>query len=281
MFAKELLVEFGAAPLLIAFLIAFWKADDAFSAELRHDLSSWLKREVPDNINYPWVNIVRSRFLNVFGSRHFSMRCIATSIIFSIFLLITITFLVDQENSDINEFLNENRNFGYIYTPLIVLILNIIFDYISLLQTRYILNFFHENKLGVFLALFYDFLLTYLVASFSMMVGVYAIMAVNGLGEDKLLEIIFTLWDDDSPYIIEHQISMKIIAASMMTTFATSVWIWLAGIGILFIRLFSRIRPLIIFFQYALPLEEKPMRSIGVTGTFMVMIALVVDYAIS
>ena len=54
--------------------------------------------------------------------------------------------------------------------------------------------------------------------------------------------------------------------AYFYTTFFTSVWLWLYVSSTALIRMASRSDPLLRFLRYILPIEDKPLRAIGIVA---------------
>ena len=68
-----------------------------------------------------------------------------------------------------------------------------------------------------------------------------------------------------------------LLFAVVFTAFVTSFWLWAAAFGTLTIRLLARSGPILAALQYALPIEEKPIRSMGIVGFLVFFLYLLVS----
>ena len=159
-----------------------------------------------------------------------------------------------------------------------VALVNLIPDYISLLETRWVLSKLTEVKKtsSHILLLFSDIALTLLVQLPFLFIGMWIfsdwiiyisianIFEVNPL--EYPLEYILSIADSILMVIATALLlddSFQFAAIFIWTTFFTSIWIWIFLLSYLLIRIGFQFRGGIRFLQYALPIQEKPLRAIG------------------
>ena len=58
----------------------------------------------------------------------------------------------------------------------------------------------------------------------------------------------------------------SLFGVTLYTTYFTSVWLWAYAASIMLIRLSMFIRPVWKFLRWALPIDAKPLRSIGIVA---------------
>lgn len=57
------------------------------------------------------------------------------------------------------------------------------------------------------------------------------------------------------------------------STFFTSLWLWLYALSQVAVRLAGRIAPALTFLKWALPIEERPLRSLGLVAAALACVA--------
>ena len=161
-----------------------------------------------------WVEGFNAMFDSVFGKKHLRWRCIWRSAVLSIFtvgaLAILTTGLI-QRSSDVA------------FLLILAVFLNLVPDYVSLLETRVILQWASKKrsikKLATWLTM--DVLLTGVIFFF------WAWFVVSAIRRDVSLEVLFE-GVREGPLLI-----------LFLSTYATSVWLWLFVGGILAIRMWN------------------------------------------
>lgn len=244
-----------------------------------------------------WVVNFNYLFDEFFGKKHFGLICFVKSTLISITLFTLVWFILDgtKNRLDIIEVIS------------IAAITNVFIDYASLLETRYILSL----KLLFIYKLAVDLLLTLFIAfSWSLTVSVYfSITAMSGMisamanpipepgsdiesihepvlqeetiGFGDVINGISEFFSGLPEFIMLHNqsslnenIFLLIIVVSVITSFSTSIWLWLHGISHLTIKSFSASN----YIMGWLDIKDKPLRSIGIVINVYIMILGIIVY---
>jgi hypothetical protein len=155
---------------------------------------------------------------------------------------------------------------------------NIVPDYISLLETRYVLRLLMRSQDIVRTA---GLLIADVIASFAIFYFVsiggavvffvlwsptaYPPAAAPRLYMDWVVGLIALLpeflWLDNPD-----SLDREAVGVFFYSTFWTSVWLWIFGLSQVAIRAAARLNPILKIVRYLLPIEERPFRSIGVVA---------------
>jgi len=225
-------------------------ADNDLNPETRKALSDELLR-IKDREASSWVPDFTAVFDRFFGTKHLRWRCFYRSILVSIFTFSALAYLSDHYGTP------------YIEYDLLVslitvsLIFNGLIDYISLLQTRIILN----APIPILAKIILDGILTTLL-SILWLAFTLSLIAYDDL---KFLELMTTLWH----HLFDNASSSESNAVRIVlaTSFATSIWLWLHGLSRVLIRSLSTVQ----WFMGWLNVKETPLRAIGTTINLIVL----------
>lgn len=258
----------------------FWKLDDAIADVPRQALSRFLQRFAvePPYPNLP--EIVAGVFDRVFGTRHLSWRCFSISCLFSA-LAVTLLTAVYLRNNYIQPQLAFEYDVG---TSVIILAttavaLNLIPDYISLMETRFVVRWMSRTQKlpSLFGYLGLDVVLTlFIFVSVGGLLNCIAIAVLfTGISLDYLFSPLFfaPIPEMISALMTKETAALKIggaLGIFLYSTFFTSVWVWLTALGWGAIRLIALAPPLLRAMQYLLPIKERPLRSIGEVAAVIV-----------
>ena len=291
MLFEDLLEYLGALPLLLAILPAFWVGDEALSPAFRADVSRWLRglgprRDVSIGADNPVPMVVLGLFQRVFGHHAASPRFLLRSAAVSAVATLGLIFGLDAINAALGRpalRIADNADFTTALTILVAT--NIVADYVSLRQSRYVLA-----KMGV--GATHDVLLVLLdlvLTSAVFVVTLFGVASIAATMTDDwvptsfvrfgtgLMEILLEAFDGRGEYWflgLHVTQTSTVILIPLITTFLTSAWIWAAALGAAGIRLLSAGGPVLRALLYALPVDDKPVRSIGVAATLVVLAAM-------
>lgn len=283
----ELLKELGAFGMGIILAIGvgllFWKADEGLAAQGRNDLSQWLRRRLylhsmlldRDPPSLPAV--VSAMFKKVFGKKHLSWRCFMMSSLFSVLAVVVLSVVFFQiEGRRGREVMLDWDDVLFLAGA--ALVLNLIPDYISLLETRIVIRFMcRVNKLpAMFGYLALDALLTFLIfLGLGSLVGVMVVLyifsdlmaPIRGV-EDFVNVHAEVVGSIVSAFTFSGE--WRFVAIFLYSTFFTSVWVWLTALGWGATLLLAKSPPLLNFMNRVLPIDTHPMRSIGEVAAVIV-----------
>lgn len=240
--------------------------EDVVNDEVKESLSKWLMNlKVHDNYN--WATIFISVFDNVFTDNHFSRKCFIRSCFASLLAYILIGIILGITDINVLE-PGIDEVIGFIS---IATIINLIPDYISLLQTRYFLNFVStvSNPLVILMFIFLDVIVTAIIfVVFGYLTLFVSILVLSPLSSISLSDL-FTPREWYSLLMNSyHNINVEsTLGAALRTgffsTFFTSCWLWIFLLSSSIFKLFSLMSKLLKFFQDVLNIEERPFSSLG------------------
>jgi len=275
----------------------FSKAGEAVKDESKIAVSKWiqnieLEKEAPN-----WPATFASLFDRVFTERHFSWKCFRRSGIasFTGVIIMTLIFVLITQGSEIipNEETSRPNidTINVIMPPLSIILtfltlficFNLITDYISLLESRYIIKKMEGTQSIVrwisFMTI--DLLITFLVF---IILGFGLFTSITILST-SLLEIQLSSFNlTRFIQTISNSISLSgevgFMGIFLYTTFFTSIWIWLyAGSGLL-IKFIVRSGKFLSFFSKHLNIEENPFKAMGFVLIILISIAYLIGGAI-
>lgn len=249
---------------LIEFLAGFWSSAFAIAAGVyaattwfgRHHLSQESKDSLTlwlwGDYESTWSHQICNFFDAVFGRRHLSWRCFLASSIASV-LAVTVLYVLLAVVLDIKG----DRALGELElweAILFALAINIVADYLSLFETRWLLRRFQHvrsvfGQLGMLVA---DALLTaaiiwLFINAFHIAIGLPALSVIDMVGVFSVFALFF------------------------YSTFATSLWVWIYCISTWFMRLFSRTA-----LKGILDVEKNPMAQVALVGSVLIFITSLV-----
>lgn len=258
----------------------FAKAGENVKNDSKKVVSRWLQNISLDKDSPNWPATFASLFDRVFTERHLSWKCFLRSSLASIISVFILFMIYNLKNEF--DMLEEFMDDGVLNGVLIVVILlglNIIPDYLSLLQSRYIIKLLSKSS-SVFkqcIYLFVDLILTGAIV-FSWMFVLVWIVGGRGISQAWL--------DYKEPFLESLDLVMPTGLLSFgvldwygilfYSTFFTSIWIWLFFSSGLVIKVLSGGKKFFAFFQKHLNIEENPFKAMG----FVLIILLSLVYLI-
>lgn len=268
----------SATAIVILILGLFWKGDEAFNEQFRKRLSSALTNFSIKDVSPNWTSVFLDIFYNIFDEKHFSIRCFIASTIASILFLIFTNAIFNTidfgETFNWSDFIRgEADQTRYTATILMIFIVNIIGDYLSLLETRIVIRKISDlqgKHLAQLSLLALDFLLS--MAIFLILLQliispfVYTAMIFGG-GTANVASI--------SVDFIIKLLNLDFVLAMLATSLLTSIWLWSYYLGVAAIRMLVTSKPIFSFFQGNLDIQQRPVRSIGVVASFFVAVFFV------
>ena len=247
-------------------------AEDTINDTTRKRISNWLMNVSLSEAVSHWPEAFIETFDAVFGKRHLTFKCFRRSSIVSISLVILLMLLhctlypesewAQMMQSPIGPII------VMVATLFLAIVVNLLPDYISLLETRLILRYISQTnsvkRLILFLLL--DFFLTWLI--FYAYLGIIAlvILVVHPSSVKP-----YSIWEELS--LIPETMSLRcVIGIFWYSTFFTSIWIWLYFISTRIIRVFSRLESHMSNLISILDVEKKPLSAIGFVTCVLVSI---------
>ncbi len=210
-------------------------------------LSMWLKGDYEST----WSTQFGEAFDTIFGKNHFHWRCFLRSSLASI-VTVVVLFLLFHSTSGLYGERQADSDISIGSLFLFGMMVNIVPDYLSLWETRWLLRYISrvETNIGKFLLLVID-------AMFSAGIIIVSIWVVR--------------WWMELPPLrpIEMLAGFSVFAIFFYSTFLTSVWSWLYCLTTWIMRLFAR-TPL----KIILNIEARPMSQIGLVCGALIFIGV-------
>ena len=287
----------GSVPVIVAGTVygVFELGEKLASQRAKDALSKWLltfdvqkAKALPDG--------TQELFERIFGERHFSLKCLVRSAVFSLGAMVFIAMLCLLIRQGVLNWLLWFPGLLLPYTMVwlaIWLLWSILIDYISLLKTRVILRIMtriHPVVLPIAILLV-DFLV-YIVIFF---IGLILVTWLVGLTSVTWMRQEHPVQDGIAPATSLSLVFVYIIPAIIALTderfflafigfwsgFVPSIWMWLYVLALFVTRVLLRSEKLIGWLRWALDIEKAPFRSIGAVAATLAFIASVAIILVS
>lgn len=257
----------------------FARIETVISPEARTAVSRWLRNLDLAGALPNWPAAFAVVFDRVFGERHFSWRCFSRSCVASYagVLIVTLIWGVLRPTQFTAFFEDADTSYLFLF-PLFTGILNVVPDYCSLLETRYVIRWMSRERSVVrilgFLAI--DFAFTLAIASgawFLMYMGFSFFVG----GPDLDVEYMFIVWKEG--LILSAGSSEDItLGIFLYSTFFTSVWVWLYALSGLIVKLGQYLGLGFSWLRAILDIENKPLRSMGMVLNILITILFLIFF---
>jgi len=275
----------GSVGLSLAVLYSWTKfselVENNIRPELRDRIGEWLHRRgersaLASEGSAQFVAV----FDSVFGTKHLTLRCFLLSSAISVvaFLLLAMGVGILYWHSPVH--LDPGSLLGTIG---VAAVCNVVPDYVSLLETRILLGVLKaDSRLGrVFAVLLVDIVLTFAITA----VGLFVVACIYYGGVTRgaqsfVSAVTYLIWPPAKVEGFEHlgdEINLKVSLIVILTAFVTSIWLWLYLIGGALIRLRVGYQ----LFVRVMPVEERPLKSIGFAGGLVCAICYLVWYLVA
>ena len=283
MFSGEILEQLGAAPFLLAVLSAFWKGDEAVSDSFRGDLTEWLRRAKVTPPSRSWAVIAHSMYESYFGSKLFSAgaffrSALLTMIAGPVFFLLLIFLIptgiaVTDDGEILDTYLFDEFDtltlIGLLLEILVLFALLTIFPvFISLVKARICLRHIVAGGSSVNNLLFLEFFADYLLI---ILYSLFTAWVLESLWIADYLESYFPLFNN-----IRMSWAPFFYWPSMLCITISLIFFLILLFSYSTLSALSRSMSIMRILTYALPIDSKPIRSIGVVGTILAIVILLV-----
>ena len=246
--ASYLGYAFASAALVYAAVA--WFGDRHLSQEYKENLTLWLWGEYESSWSYHYCKF----FDAVFGERHLSWRCFFRSTIASIFAVLFFYLLFAEMLSIMQP---GGRAGGYLplaQVALFGILINIIPDYISLYETRWLLKRFGRAKgihrqLGILIV---DLVVTTLIIA-------------------PVIALFQWLIGEEGSSIVEIAAVFSAYSLFFYSTFLTSLWAWIFFLSTWLMKIFCR-TPL----RRLLDVEDKPVAQVALLGSVLLFLIMII-----
>lgn len=214
-FASEIKAAFTYAVVFLSAITAFGLFVDTglIKGDKRDELARWLKGERENNWSYHFISF----FDSIFGEKHLRPRCFSISALLSVASVVFLYIMFADALGDEQQRIQDGM--PLMQALLLGAFINIIPDYVSLLQTRWVLKLMSRfrSSIAQIVMIVIDVLAT----------GAIIILAINGFQ---------TLMGERLVSVAEMVGVFSIYSIFFYSTFATSIWSWVFALGGVFVR---------------------------------------------
>jgi hypothetical protein len=233
-----------AASLAVAFYAGMLFVGRHFSAEAKENLTLWLWGEYQST----WSHNFCTLFDTVFGKKHLSWRCFVRSAIASVIAVFALYVFFAEVMGAIGGRMPGDLS---VWQALLLgAAINVVPDYVSLFETRWLLKRFDQVRSigGQLLVLLADAIFTGAIIWAG--ISLYQLIVAKEL-----------------PSLVEMVVLFSVFSVFFYSTFLTSVWAWIYCLSTWCMRLFSRGALNKVF-----DVENKPVAVIALVGAAFIFI---------
>jgi hypothetical protein len=220
----------------------FSKLEDTLSLDTKSKILDSLKQKSQHENN--WPQQFSEIFDSIFGEKHLSWRCFIRSCIASSFFSIIMFFLwLSIHPADVGRHLHFGIAYSALWAIISLIFLNFVPDYISLLETRFLLKIMTQVKTAkiLFLLLIVDLLLTFLIWILGFAIFLKVGQPIHYLiSQSSYAHLVEWVVFPDLKLLpklamdaflfretIEESFRISVLSIYLYTTFFTSIWLWL------------------------------------------------------
>lgn len=250
--------------------LGFVRLEGLLEDDARTKIANWIRGERSTDDSRRWPASFVELFDRVFGEKHLSWRCFWRSCLASAMAVVVMmaVFMMSYPLL-VDEIIRKPHRL--IGIGFITAILNLFPDYLSLLETRYILRRMAVGEkvrtlgpamLSVWLVIDIAATLAIIYAAlFCLIVILFGKKTLGFMGMEGAWWLMFDGVTGSWPGIF------------IYTTFVTSVWLWLYAFSGIVVRLVNRVKRIRDFLDGNLKLQDRPLSVMG--GVLVVLFTLV------
>ena len=266
-FLSKLLEAFGVGAFIPAVMLRFcWHADDQLQPELTRRFAAFLLANPRSSPNRGLATFLVHLLDHLLGQHPLRARFILRSFVASYVAVATtfVVWLVLNRHDDNNFLFPSLAHRTLLENAVEVLflgsIVNLIPDYVSLVQTRMILRKMADKRLAtILLYLLLDLVLTTVIVLVAFEIAILLLDREGYVGSGGSVSLFLGGLPFDSGSWLWPGGFFGIFIYS---TYVTSVWVWLYASAILLVRTRGIMRP----FRNILRVRERPVRSVGIVA---------------
>jgi hypothetical protein len=258
----------------------FNKAGDSVSDKTKRSVSKWLQNIKLTQDSPRWPGVFAQLFDRVFTEHHLSWKCFVRSCIASIaaVLVMTAVYIIVSRVP----LMGGSEQTGGLHLMVVGMLLyavlfNFVADYISLLESRYIIGKMSKTQSGRqwFILLFVDIILT---AAIFIVTGclIFSLITLIQGRIPNLIRWLSLIGYGLTLNIMSEDSSLGLMGIFFYSTFFTSAWVWGYAISGFLIKAISRTRRGLQFLLKNLDIEHKPFKSMG----FILIVAISAGYLV-
>lgn len=245
----------------------FQESGKSLTADSREAVRGWLLESDLSQRAQQWPETFRALFESVFTPSHWGWTCFLRSAIASVgmitlSLLIMIAFGWTTAYQIAILDTTDSVALGVVLAILLIGAINALVDYLSLYQTRRVIEWMTQTdqpwRHGLLLALDagLTFVLPLIIMSGTQAVSVIISGSVDTISLSSVIEI--------PEFILSRLHAAPLLQAMYVSTFVTSIWLWLFVLGGWLIRAFNSALSQIQWLSALMDIESQPVKALGV-----------------
>lgn len=255
--------------------LLFERAEVVVTPETKAAISRWLRNLDPTTAFPNWPATFAAVFDRIFGERHLSWRCFRRSCAASFISVVIVTlFWAALRPHQFTMFVKDENYIFLVLIFVMACVLNLIPDYLSLLESRHIIRWMSRRR---------------------SIVRIFALLAVDLLISAAIISVAFFYWlapilfkSGDPVFnsflsVLLHLLLLSSLSEGLpsfgicfYSTFFTSVWVWVYALSGLVVRLGQYLGISLRGLKMILDLDKKPLRSMGLVAMLLVTLLYLV-----
>ncbi len=277
----------------------FEKVESILSDQTKLEIAGWLRGVDVEKKVEPWPETFAKVFDRVFGTRHLSWRCFWRSSVASVLSVVLVCLFLFAHNPIYFKVIWGN----FLAYPVVwltcMVVANVIPDYLSLLETRWVLSRMRITSISAQLVRFarwatllllLDIAVTYLIADLASRSASHLTGWLYGIVRKRWVDSILQA---DDRAISPGFVGLVVITASfrlqiiidflenyggriwlwVYPAFFTSIWLWLYVSAGFLVKTARRFQICFDFFNRKVDIEKKPLSAIGLVAGALVAVA--------
>ncbi len=237
----------------------FVRLEPLLKEDTRDKIANWVRGSKHGDADNRWPATFAVVFDRVFTEKHLSWGCFWRSCVASLLAVVVMTAVLWVVNSQVRDRLVENPGI-LVGVGMLTGIFNLFPDYLSLLETRFVLRRMAKGGGGVFKL--FGWLIFDAVVTLGIFVAVF--LAFFVVAESSLLPLMVEFIAAGLLSIFGVQKEGALFGIFVYSTFFTSVWVWLYAFSGIAVRLVYRAKRIQTFVDKHFDVATRPLSVMGV-----------------
>lgn len=282
---ERIVLLLAAWATLVSGVWVLFSATEATTTSIaKRKVADWLNSIATKSISQTIVESPRwfiEAFDRIFGDRHLSLRCFSRSCVASIMAVLVITIMwVVLDPISCKRFFSSEGVYGIFSILFAALMLNLVPDYLSLLETRLILRrVAHAGAKSLIVVMILDVIITggIFVCWFVAIASILSLVTGGQVGVE--VDVLLEFLSRCILFRVERGLPPLTLGIFFYSTYFTSVWLHLFIVSGVATKLLYSLGRIGNWVMALLDIEGKPFQSMGLIAVGLLTIAFAI-YAI-